>query len=408
MSALENKPLLHDGRVAVNQLRRALAALVMSVGADARVPQEISRRFGIDKTLAWRIARAIREEDPWESLPHLPTRHGIGIFLGALQEHGAQQAHLDAVNEAMGMFEQFITVHSRDRETLEAMISFSAKKSSTKRVEAFRRMGFQSNSALLGVRALAQLATSLVAPSKAAGMLDLAMLTGLIQFCRLRPNLPWSLLTVNNWGGSLADVTEPSKGIDLLEGGPTPDGASVLMRDYCSQPLPQIDRIEYPTGTFRHMIAPGPVGNTGAATLWTGRLLKATAPFTESYPGERAEHGANLVTPCEMFVFDLLVHQDLPVQLQLQAAVYSMFPGGPQYPAPGSESTRMPMPTEVIDMGMGTPPAPIPEVERYEEMIEQTAKRMGFKPGDFHTFRYRLSYPPIPTIAILSYPLLSG
>jgi hypothetical protein len=45
-------------------------------------------------------------------------------------------------------------------------------------------------------------------------------------------------------------------------------------------------------------------------------------------------------------------------------------------------------------------------VPEYGEIVRFGAEKMGIAPGEFSGFRYRLRYPPIPTIAIMKHPLL--
>jgi hypothetical protein len=46
------------------------------------------------------------------------------------------------------------------------------------------------------------------------------------------------------------------------------------------------------------------------------------------------------------------------------------------------------------------------DVPRYREMMEFGARQLGFGLDEFRVFRWRLKYPPIPTLALLSHPLL--
>jgi hypothetical protein len=403
----ESKEVLNEGRAAVHNLRRALAGVLSAVGADAGEPQETSRRFRLDKTLAWRIASAVREEDPWEALQHIPGRPGIGIFVTAMSSHGAPADRIESVWEALAQFEKFIATHTRDRETFEMMVSTGGgggRKSAEKRLEASRKAGSQANSALLGVRATAHFCAHFVAPSDTTGMVDLAMVSSLVGFCRLRSNVPWAIATLRGWKGPQSEADASS--YDLI---PIDEriakGEPPILREFCTQPVPEIRVSEHPPGTFRFMLAEGPVGYSAAATVVTGWLYKATAPIAEGYPGEKAEYGANLCTPADALVFDLFVHRELPVELDVRARVYSLFPGGPQYPDPGSEATLLPVPIEVIDKGYGAPDSPTQEFARYRELAQRVGARMGKSLDDFHLFRYRLPYPPIPALAVLSHPL---
>ena len=202
VTTLESKPFLDDGRSAVQGLRRALAEVLAAVGADPSQPQEISRRFGLDKTLTWRITRVVREGNAWDAIEHIPRRPSIGIFVSAMSKHGASAERIDKLWRAMTEFERFVETHSGDRETLDMMVSVPARKSAAKRLEAFRKAGFQANSATWGVRAKIQLATHIMSPGLKPGHVDIGTVCGLVDFRRLRPNVPWAIASINSWRGS--------------------------------------------------------------------------------------------------------------------------------------------------------------------------------------------------------------
>lgn len=402
----EQKPFVHDGRAAVHSLRRAIAAVMSSVGAEIDEPQEMARRFGLDKTLSWRLSRLVREEDPWEALQHIPGRPGMGIFAGVMETSGAPADRLAAMWEAVDGFERFVRTHTRDRETLEMMVGGTARRSAERRMESFRKAGFLSNSAILGVKAVTQVCAHMIAPSRTPGMADMGVISGLSEFCRLRPNVPWAVATVRNWGGASASMTGESAAAPVDE--TTRAGEAPLMKEFCSQPVPDVRVAEHPKGTYRCMLTDGPLGYSAAATVISGWVYHATAPLSESYPGEPGEHGANLTTPVEALVFDLFVHRDLPFARSVTARVYSQLPGGPRYAEEGATAYELPVPTEIVDMEDGPPDPPSPALGRYAEMIGRVAGRMGRAAEDFSVLRYRLRYPPIPALALLTHPLRRG
>src|SRR5262245_57426783 len=108
MSTIDSKGLHDRSKATVHGLRRALSEILTSVGADSSQPQEMSRRFGLDKTLTWRIARVVREEDALEAVPHIPRKPSMRLFLTAMERSGASNAQVESVWKALSEFEQFI------------------------------------------------------------------------------------------------------------------------------------------------------------------------------------------------------------------------------------------------------------------------------------------------------------
>ncbi len=405
LSTLESKPFLDDGKVAVHGLRRAFANVIAAVGASPDEPQELSRRFGLDKTLTWRITRVIREEDAWEAVQHIPRRPSIQIFATALSKHGAPAQTIEALWSALDAFELFVETHSGDRETLEMMASSASRKTAFKRLETFRKSGFQANCAIWGVSAKVQFAAKLVAPSDAPDMLTLATICGLVGFRRLRANTPWAMASIQSWKGRSDEDPDYLSSVRPMLPNPPPQ-SELLIPKFCSQPLPSISVIENPRGVFRHMLNEGPVGNTASANVCLGWVSSVSAPAHESYPGETGDHVVIVSTPSEELYHDIFIHNDLPWAFDLSAHLYGQLPGGPQYPSSGSDAPKLPVPTDMIDLG--SPPQIVEQdIPQYGEMVALAARQLGCDLSAFRAFRFRLKYPPIPTMAVLRHPLLS-
>lgn len=404
MSTLASKPFQDDGRAAVHGLRRALADILASVGADPSEPQEISRKYGLDKTLTWRIARVVREEDAWEAVQHIPRRPSIQLFVRAMSRAGATGQSVDALWSAVEQFERFVEVHSGDRETLEMMASSAAKRSATKRMENFRKAGFQANAAMWGVCTRVRIAMHMITPAAAGGgLLDITTISVLGDFRRLRPAVPWSVGSMTQW-----DRKPESMDIDpwsALDPAIAP-GRVPLLREFCSEPTPEIHEVHDQPSLVRYVLREGPVGNTAAATIVLGWTNFAAGTAHQSYPGEKGEHGVHLTTPAEVSLNDLYIHRDLEFAFNPTAHVYSMLPGGPQYPEGGELAPLLPVPSDVSDLGAGPPETTTPELPRYSDMFAYAAKRLNFSPKDFQGYRHRLAYPPIPSMALLRHGLL--
>lgn len=400
MSTIDTRPLIQEGQLAMHTLRRALSDLVVSAGGRVDQPQEISRKFGIDKTLAWRVTRATREEDPWEALQHLPTRSGIMIFAEAMAKAGAPQEKVDALHEAFDAFERFVQTHARDRDTLDMIVNVPSRRSSEKKLESFRRGGFQCNCSLLGVRASMLASVRAVAPSATAGTVDVGTISCLADLCRLRSRMAWPVATVRFWGGLSRKATAVEGGREL-----TGDDASVLMREFCSPSDLKLELRDAGEGVVRHMLAEGPVGYSASATVVSGWVNFATASLEETEPGELGEHGMHVTTPVEELVFDLMIHESMGYAMDVTAQMYSQFPGVPTYPQAGSEQNTLPVPLDVVDLGNVIGDAPHASVGQYAAMVERLTARMGRSAREFRTFRYRLKYPPVPSMCVLRHGL---
>lgn len=393
------------GKHAVQSLRQALAELLSAMKVDPSEPQEISRRFGLDKTLTWRITRVVREENAWESVPHIPRRPSMLTFLRTMSEHGAPEPTVELVQTALDGFEEFIRTHTGDRDTLEAMLGPTATRSGAKRMETFRKQAVQANSAIFGVRARAQFATRFILPTRVEGKLLTAGVNGFVDFRRLRSDVCWGVSTVEQWGVQIPEQDDKSFRVTPMDES-VGQGLPILAK-FCSQPLPALETTDLPGQRIRIDISKGPVGNTAAATVVLGWKWNEPVSMYESEPGEMGEHGIHLTTPVEAVIFDLFVHRSLGFAYELKPRMVSELQGVSAGPRSDSARHVIPVPDEVVDMGAGPPDLTTVEVPRYREMIEYATGNLGHTIADFRVFRYRLKYPPIPTLVLLRHPLVA-
>lgn len=402
MARLDEHRFTSEGTAAVHSLRRALADLLQSVGADPSEPQELARRFKLDKTLTWRISRVIREEDAWEAVTHIPGRPSIRALIQQLEAGGASRESISAVQDAMAGFERFVEVHSGDRDTLEIMVGVGNRASAAKRLELFRKQGFQANSAAWGVQAATQFGLHMMWPAGEPGLIQTASIIGFVQLRRLRADVPWAIGSAEAWGDDRSEV----------DAGPVPlfpedsvDGVP-LVRPFCSEELPGLRTKTTPGGSKRFEITDGRLGHTGAATIVLAWRWSRPLSIYSTSPNDCGEHGTHVYTPSETMIHDLLPHRSLTFAHRPTAATYSMLPGGPRFPEEGPDVGRMPIPDDVVSLGAQPPNMSAIEVPRYPDLINHVMTRLGLSANDFHGFRHRVRYPTIPTLSILRHPLL--
>lgn len=386
-------------------MRRALADLFVAVRADPAQPQEISRRFGLDKTLTWRLSRVVCEDDAWAAAPFIPRKPSLEILANTMTGHGAPTTIVDAMRRAAEEYEQFVEEHAGDRETLEIMVSSGGADGAAKRMEQFRKDGFQANTAIWGVRARLHLALKIMTPSETPGFVDMLTICGFVGFRRLRQSVRWSVAALAQWDVNDNQGMNSLQAFEALE--PMGDSVTVpILKQFCSQPLPKMFSATSPDGVTRFMLDEGPVGNKAAADVLVGWLSRRSAPIQASYPGECGEHGAFLTTPAEMFIHDLVIHRSLEFAMRPSAHVYGHMPGGPQYPNQSASASELPVGPSLRDLGASPPDFTTPEMTNYRDIVDFGMARLGFDPEDFQGYRMRLKYPPIPAISIIRHELV--
>jgi len=393
-------------KMTVHNLRGAIAELINSVGADPGQPQEMARTFSLKMNLIWKISKIVCESDPFSSISFIPGKQGLNIFLGALSKAGAPNKAVAAVRTAMNDFDHMVQIHAGDRTTLEMMLGNVTRDGEQQRNESHRKLSYLGNSATCGVQAKVQVTTNIIAPSKVEDKVDLAWLSGLVDFRRLRYNIPWAVAMAKKFetNGSALDVGT----IEPIDPAYCEPDIAPLLGEFCSKPMPEVKSVPVSSDMLRFEIKEGPVGNTAATTCIVGLLGKAFITRYRYGTNTLGEHIARLSTPVEIMIHDLFVHEELDYAFSPNISLYSTLPSAPPYPTAGRDQGLLPVQEKVIDLGQGLSGVMTPEMPEYKQMVQSVYTRLGWKASKFHCFRFKMRYPHIPSLAVLRYDLIEG
>ncbi len=398
MSDLETPSFEDHYRGAFQALRGALIDLCASRGADPATPQELARRFQLNRGLTWKVARVAAATDPFEAYPQIPGSSAIAILLKAFKKSGASSESLSAVRDAFDAFESMIEQHAGDRATLELMIdSCSPDQGRSEPLEMSRKLAFRGNSGIRGMQAKTRVRTMILAPNADdPDMLDTVQISGMIRLRRFRANAKWPLFVrgeFNDDGTSLSTQPQP-----LFPGSQSSD---FLMADYCSLPLPEIKVTPFARGTV-HELGEGPVGNSGVTDILYGSLSRK---FATRYRDEANEYGecfADINAPVEALLFDVVLHEDLSRDLKLETKLFS---GEQARPLFGRHSVELPCPEQVQKLGSVQQGAATPLMPRYKQMLESVLESLNWDPARFQLNRLEMKFPPVPSSAVVRFPL---
>ncbi len=389
-------PFLDEGHARVAALREAILTTLASVSGDIEQPQEMSRRFGLDKTLAWKLSRLVTESDALSAVIRAPRLPGLQLFERAMAKHGAAPSALSSLRIAIVQFEAFVAEHAGDRDVMEIIVTSANERVGAKRLEQFRKSGFVSNSALLGVSTKTHYALRIVIPStRKPDFFDLVTVSAFFGFRRLRPDVPWTVSTLSQWQIKNVVGVEPLSELHANTNIP-------FLEQFCSKPLPAMRAIREENGKTRFVLDPGLVGNSAAADVVIGWKHAASAPVRESRPGEQGEHGVLLATPAETMLHDLFIHESLDFAMSPTVDMYSMMPNGPGYPASAMQPQALPVHAviERVDASTQTP-----EVPNFASLLAMTASQLNVDASVLRGFRARVKHPPIPAMNVFRHAL---
>ena len=393
-------------RGVTERVRSSLADVLAAVGADATKPQSLAKQLGLDKSLAWKAARIVTDTDPFAAIPRLPGRSGVKILIDSLEAAQAPAAALDEFRAAISEFDQMVATHAGSRETLQMMLAnVSSKDGQRERDESHRKLAFQGNSSIWGVQARVHLGVHLVAPSRLnPDAIDTATISGLVDFKRLRHDVPWSVSQLHLFDDEGRVV--PTTRYEPLDPDVSPSDAPTI-REFCSASLPPLSAETTRSGSTRFQIGRGQVGIVGSATCMMGWMHRAVASMYATPDDRYGDLLVHVNTPAELLIHDLIVHKSLDYARMTESLVYSQLPGEPCYPADGRELGMLPIQGDHVDLGEGLTNLTTPEVPRYRSMVELAVSRLGHAPADFYGVRLRLRYPAVPSVCVFRFELPS-
>jgi hypothetical protein len=387
-------------RRSVHGLRGALLELYRAVGADPARPQEVSRRYRLNKNLAWKVARIIGAEDAFEAVPLIPGPGGLDILLDAMAKAGAPEDALAKVREAIDGFDRMIEVHTGDRNQLELVLDSMG---AGRPAEMSRKAAFRGNSGIWGIQAGVRVTAHFLAPSpERPGTLDLAMIGGLTRVRRLRPVERWPVFQLRHYNDDGSpdprhlrrEAIEPDPG--------DAPGDPWLMRSFCDGPLPRIHLAPRGDATL-YAIGDGPVGRTGEFSCFFGFVDRACVPRFRDASNTVGELISSVSVPAEALLFDLFVHESLTEVLGLEAEMHGTLGGAMD----GVGSMRLPMAERFTDLGLGAV-ADTPLVARYGDAARAALARLGRGAEAFRCLRLIVEHPPMSSRVVVRYRLPDG
>jgi hypothetical protein len=388
-------------------LQGSLRALYGAVDADVAKPQDVARRFRLNKNLTWKIAKLLQTADPLEAVPAIPGAEGIGILLTAMEREGAGTEVTGPVRRDFESFDAMMRSHASDRATLDLLIDGMAQ--GAKALEVSRKLAFRGNSGIWGLQARVRSMLQVLAPTAGRpDRLDDVLVGGLHDLRRLRPVQGWPIFRFSHYGLGAEGQARP-RDFSPIEPPASPDEPALIMRSFCSPPGAEVRSVRTDRD-IRHELVDGPIGQRGAVTFVFGSIERGVfgryAPRGATEP-EYGEMMAFVTLPTELVQMDVLVHRSMLAEFVPELAVYGRPFGTLESDPATRENYRLPI-TEVIErIDPSVQTLDSEALPDRTELVERVVRRAGWALGDFIAFRASIAYPPMPSSVLLRYRLPS-
>lgn len=318
-------------------------------------------------------------------------------FLDAATRIGVPKELIDASRQAFEGLQDLVRTHAGDRASADILLGPLTDEGRRRLELSLRRDGFRAHAHVLGVQASALYQADVILPPKPGFLPDVARVRGHFGLRRNRADVRWIVArsTVMHADGPRGDVRR-----EPLQSGDATDGsAPALLHQFCSDPLPVVERRVIGGVTVEDVLQPGMVGQIGAVDVVTGERFG-------QMPRRDFKEDAVVMpvsVPCERLCYEVLMPRALlerKPRLRVHSTIQTEMPyvRGPDFAA-------IPVPETLENLGDAQSAPSAPYIPRHAQMLRWMLDQIGPVPGGLELWRVRMRFPPIPICIAVSYSL---
>jgi hypothetical protein len=380
-----------EAEAVLQELRPALAAILERLRPPVRRASELRRLLSLDQRLSWSVFNAATARDARSLASLLPGRRAMERFFSAAELHGVPAERVERARAAFDRFEMSVARHGGSRDAYETMLRQVGHRESDAGATDLRhkRSAFRGLSLLWGRQVRVSSGTMILHPSASPGLLDGVFIKGLVGLHRTRVGVPMHVIGRQWHKADAGDPEDPGapRALDPREAGPESIG---LLRDFCSQPIPEFRVVESRAGFRSHELVSSALGPAGEITYFTGDVIPAVYVPPGSAPGSEVNLVKAVDLPTETFIGDVLMHASVWGTRAPEVRVYA-------YPMDCAMEFRawdqLPLGESAEYLGEGIDAARTPLIPRHADLLEYAMAQMGWKGDEFRVFRCRVEYP---------------
>lgn len=385
-------------------LAQRVGALVESVvgGGAVSGPVALAKALGggVDKVLASRVLKALRQSDPVVTLYFMPGPEPLRTLAKAAERRGSPRAVVEGVLAAVADYERLIDVQVGDRSLLDSILSAWIPQAREEFELRRKQSAFKAMSQIKGMQADGLGATCLVAPSASGDgtLMDVVWVHGLTGLHRVRPGVTVKLAS-RRMSAQPSERRATRLGGELIS-----DDAPPLVAEFCSTPTPEVHVHRVKDSLFYTLGGDGFGAGSAVDVVFVEvnrAELKRPMPLTpeQAARGEKARGAyffAEAPVPSKALQFDLIVHHSLFAGQDPALRIHdTAYDGVADVFDPRRELDRLEMLETVVPLGRGLSrvrPGP-GGVGGYQELLRRVMDELGMDGDEFRTYRCAVEYP---------------
>ncbi len=380
------------------RLHAEFRPIVASMPAEHRSASAMSRALGVDRATCQRLVGVLaKSELSARTLVELPGVEGLNLVLEAVRKRkwaGAEQlatanAAVDRMAEVLDALGGSQRKLKERLESAEGSLDDAGVPIGSSEDEPSRRALYDAAKPITGRWSETTLSMRIIRPLATDPLMtETAILRGLIGHVTTARAVPLEIgavMPLRTPGPS----TSPVNSFDARPAtGSTP---GVLMREFCTHPLPRV--VSHNMGTRAAHVIDTPesvLGKAGDILIGSRGSRPDAHPATRTPPIGEIWSMVNF--PCRALVFDTYLHRDIARRCipGLSAHLWS-----PDVLQPGSSrwSTRLPGGPRLQLLAQGKDSAASAYYPRMVELTARTFEQLGWNSAEFVGYRCEVTYP---------------
>lgn len=395
------------------RLAECFTLLLAALPKEALGTVGLARHLGIDKVLASRLLKALRQNDPVATLHHMPGPDPLRRVAEALRSRGASDLTVNQSLDAIASFELLIREETGDRSALDAILAGLVPAARSGFELRRKQAAYRAMSQLKGVAARINIATVLLAPGSDPTRIDVVWVFGTLGIQRLRAGV------VVKFASRRLGPTPSPRSPQTLAGKPV--DAAVGLDDFrldhhCTSDAPGL--LVHRIGDVCHYaLADRGFGPRSAVDLVFAEVnrneldrLRASgpaAPTPSSAPPVRPRKTyffAEVPIPTETLQFDVFVHDGVFPEQQPELVVYDTALEGVASPNdPARDMDRLDLAETVKPLGRGVDGARSRDFPSYQDVLNEVLGALAWDGRRFTGWRTRIDYPMYGSQVTLSF-----